>query len=122
MEAPRQRFSRLLGALDELVTQEAATLAQRDFVAIADIQRRADPLVSALAELGPQVADDLARARVAGLLARRQHTIDLLETQLATAREELQALQTVSGRVAQITPVYGRATPPAGGRQFRGAA
>jgi hypothetical protein len=108
-EAPRQTFTRLVDALDQLVMQEGATLAARDFMAVEEIQRRADPVVARLHALGADVADDLARARVAGLLARRQHNLDLLETQLATARAELLAVQESTRRVACIAPVYGRA-------------
>ena len=108
-QSPRQKFNRLLGALDELVAQETATLADRDFEGVREIQERAAPVVAGLAELGPDVADELARARVAGLLARRQHNIDFIETQLATVREELQSLQESTRRVASIAPVYGRA-------------
>lgn len=108
MEAPQQTFTRLVGALDDLVTREAATLAERDFEGACEIQRRTGPLVDAIAQLGSEVADAVARARVAGLLARRQHSIDFLETQLATAREELMAVQESTMRVNQIAPVYGR--------------
>jgi NAD-dependent DNA ligase len=109
MEAPEQKFSRLLGALDELVGQETATLAQREFSAIDVIQRRTEPLVAALVALGPSAADESARAKVAGLLARRQHNIEFIETQLATARDELISIQESTQRVARIAPVYGRA-------------
>ena len=109
MEKPQQTFNRLVGALDDLVTQEAATLAERDYEAAIKIQDRAEPLVSAIVDLGAVVADAVARARVAGLLARRQHSIDLLESQLATARAELMAVQESTLRVSQIAPVYGRA-------------
>jgi hypothetical protein len=108
-QSPRQKFHRLVGALDELVAQETATLADRDFATVSEIQERAAPIVAGLAALGPDVADELARARVAGLLARRQHNIDFIEAQLATARDELQALQESTRRVASIAPVYGRA-------------
>ncbi len=108
MAAPRQTFSRLLGALDELVAQETGTLGEGDYAATLEIQRRAQPLVEALSGLGIAAADDLARARVAGLLARRQHNIDFLESQLATARAELLSVQESTRRVACIAPAYGR--------------
>jgi hypothetical protein len=121
MEAPRQTFDRLVEALDELVTREAATLAEHDYQTVNEIQRRADPVVEALASLGGLVSDAVARARVAGLLARRQHSIDFLETQLATARAELMAVQASTLRVAQIAPVYGRTLALAHPPQFRAA-
>lgn len=115
MEAPEKKFTRLLGALDELVALEAATLAQKDYGALESIQLRAQPLVDGLANLGTAAADDLTRARVASLLGRRQHNIEFLESQLATAREELNSIQESTARVARIAPVYGRADnlPPA---------
>lgn len=108
----RERFHRLLGALDELVSQEANDVAAGDFEAVGAVQRRAAPVVAELAALGPDVANDLARARVAALLARRQHNIDLIETQLATARAELLAVQESASRLGRIAPAYGRAERP----------
>ena len=112
MEAPQQKFNRLVGALDELVTREAATLAEHDYTAVVQIQSSAEPLVAAIADMGSVISDAVARARVAGLLARRQHSIDFLESQLATARSELMAVQESTVRVAKIAPVYGRAPAP----------
>ncbi len=122
MEAPGKKFQRLVAALDDLVTQEAATVAAGDFEAVADIQRRADPVVTALATLGAEVADAAARARIASLLSRRQGNIDLIESQLATARAELQAVQESTGRVARIAPIYGRAGILGGGETSFSAA
>ena len=119
MDAPRKKFNRLVEALEDLVTHEAATVAEHNYAAVADIQRRSEPVVEAIAELGAVVADAVARARVAGLLARRQHSIDYIESQLATARSELMAVQESSSRVAQIGPAYGRLSPRDGSSQFR---
>jgi len=121
MESPPRKFTRLLTALDELVGQEAATLAARDYAAVGEIQRRAEPLVAGLAALGAEAADETARARVAALLARRQHSLDFLETQLATARAELLAVQESARRVAQIAPVYVRAGSGVGAARFAAA-
>jgi len=121
MEAPGQKFYRLITALDDLVAQEAAGVSARDYETVADLQRRADPLVTALAELGSRVTDAVARARVASLLSRRQGNLDLIESQLATTRAELRAVQQSTGRVARIAPVYGRAEGHGGITQFRAA-
>jgi len=115
MEAAGQKFQRLVSALDDLVTQEAVNLNDRDFEAVLDLQRRADPIVTALAELGVAVADAMTRARLTSLLARRQGNIDVLESQLATTREELEAVQASAGRIARIAPIYGRAGAFGGG-------
>jgi hypothetical protein len=105
--------------LDELVTREAATLAEHDYTAVVQIQSSAEPLVAAIADMGSVISDAVARARVAGLLARRQHSIDFLESQLATARSELMAVQESTVRVAKIAPVYGRAPAPARAVHFQ---
>lgn len=120
MEPPRQKFSRLVTALGELIEQEASTLAARDFAAVGEIQRRAAPVVAGLAELGPDAADELSRVRIAALLTRRQRSLDLLETQLANARSELEALNEGSRRVTQVSPVYGRSRTAAANTNFRG--
>jgi polyphosphate kinase len=123
MEAPRQAFTRLLNALDALVDQERNTVLAGDFTAVEEIQRRADPLIERLRSLGVDAADELARVRVAGLLARRQHNIDLIESQLTAARAELFAVQESTRRVACIAPAYGRPrnAPPSGVPRFRAA-
>ena len=119
MDASQQRFNRLVGALEELVTHEAATIAEHNFEAVGEIQRRTQPLVEAIASMGDQVADSVARARVAGLLARRQHSIDFLESQLETARSELMAVQESTVRAAKIAPIYGRPASSSRESQFR---
>lgn len=121
MQDRRHTFNRLVGALEELVTREAATLAEHDYQAVHEIQQRAAPVVDAIAALGRDIADEVARARVAGLLARRQHSIDALESQLATARAELMAVQESSLRAAKIGPVYGRQKAPAHTGRFLAA-
>jgi len=119
MDAPRKKFNRLVEALEDLVTHEAATVAEHNYAAVADIQRRSEPVVEAIAELGGVVADAVARARVAGLLARRQHSIDYIESQLATARSELMAVQESTLRAARIAPAYGRVGAPSGQSRFQ---
>ncbi len=119
MEAPRQTFNRLVGVLDDLVSHEAASLAERNYEAVDDIQRRTQPVVEAIADLGAMVNDAVARARVAGLLARRQHNIDFIESQLATARFELMAVQESTLRAAKIAPAYGQVKTPGRHSQFR---
>ena len=121
MQDRRHTFNRLVGALEDLVTREAATLAEHDYQAVQEIQQRAAPVVDAIAALGGDIADEVARARVAGLLARRQHSIDALEAQLATARAELMAVQESTQRAAKILPVYGRHQPPIHSGRFRAA-
>jgi hypothetical protein len=121
VQSESHKFNRILSALDELVTQEMVTARAGDYAAVDEIQRRAAPLVETLSELGAEVADATAQARVAGLLARRQHNIDFIESQLATVRAELLAVQTSTGRVARIAPAYARAEGASLARRFSAA-
>ena len=50
MDASQKRFNRLIGALEDLVTQEAATIAEHNFEAAGDIQRGQSLIVWAIAE------------------------------------------------------------------------
>jgi hypothetical protein len=106
-----RRFSRLVDALDELVRQERSTLEAGEFGDVAAIQRRAAPIISELVDLGSDAADATARAHVAAVLSRRQHNIDFLESQLATTRAELLAIQTSEQRLARLAPAYARPEP-----------
>lgn len=119
MKSSEQKFHRLVGALEELVSHETAILAEHNYEAVGQVQQRAQPLVEAIAGMGADISDAVARARVAGLLAQRQHNIEFLESQLATARTELMAVQESSLRAAKIAPVYGRPTAPRLDSQFR---
>lgn len=109
MESAGQKFHRLVTALDELVTQETVNLNDRDFEAVLDIQARAEPVIAAIVALGSEAVDQLNRARLTSLLARRQGNIDVIESQLAATRDELHAVQASTARVSRIAPVYGRA-------------
>ena len=110
METPAQTCVRLLTALEDLATQEAAALEARDFATAVTIQTRAAPLVEHLAAHGPAIADkDPAfRSRVAAFHARRQQSGEWLATQVARAKEELLRMQAGQRRVARIAPVYGQ--------------
>jgi hypothetical protein len=115
METPAQTCLRLLAALEDLATQEAAALDARNFPAAVAIQTRAAPLVEHLAAHGPPIAEKDAafRARVAAFHARRRQTGEWLATQVARAREELLQMQVSQRRVAQIAPAYGSGGQPA---------
>lgn len=118
-QSPRERFHRLIGALDELVSLEANNVAEGDFEAVAAVQRRAAPVVEEIAALAPEVDNEIARARVAALLARRQHNIDLMGVQLETARNELLAVQESMSRLGRVAPAYGRSERAARGGMSR---
>jgi hypothetical protein len=119
MKTPGRTFGRLLDALDDLVGQEAATVRARDYEAVGHIQRRSAAVIEGLAALGPAVADARMKARVAALLARRQHNVECIESQLATTRNELAAIEQSESRMARIAPAYG--SPPKSARKFHAA-
>lgn len=121
METPVQTCARLLGALEDLIGQETASLAARDFAAIRLIQQRAAPLVDYVGTHGPAVAKThpAIRTRVTAVLARRQQNLATLGAQIAETRQRLDETRQSQVRVARIGPAYGRATTAAIPRQLR---
>lgn len=118
MESAPQRFARVLGALEDLVAQEAVALQNRDFETVATVQDRVAPLVEFLMsqpEIGQ--ADAVLRARIEALYARRQQSAAWLAEEMARARDELGQADATQRRVARIAPVYG--TPASIPRQLR---
>ena len=111
METPGQACARLIGALEELAGYEAVSAAARDFRGLADVQRRAGPLVAHLAAHASDVTDPGLQDRVARLVRRREQTAQVLGRQAAVTREALQAVNEGRARIARITPVYRRPTP-----------
>jgi hypothetical protein len=99
-------FSRLLGAFEDLVGQEEATLRAGDMAAARAVQQRTEPVVAALAALGPAAADAPALARMAALLARRQDSVKRLEDQLTFVRAQLAEVKISLARVARLAPAY----------------
>ena len=113
METAAQRCRRIVGALEELVHQESASLAKRDWAGAEAVQDRAAPLVDFLTTSSPSIVDDAAlRARIAALQQRRAETSRSLGLQIAQARNELQQAVAAKRRVAQIAPAYGSGTTP----------
>lgn len=121
MESSRQKFDRLTQALADIIDLEQASLASGDTADLAEIQHRAGSVVGAIVALPDEVRDAAARARIASLLSRRQGNIDLIESQLATMRDEIQAVQASTGRMARIAPAYGRTSLTYTGGEFRAA-
>ena len=108
METSAQRCLRIVAALEDLVHQESASLAKRDWTSVEAVQERAGPLVDFLAAHSPTSADDAAlRARIAALQQRREETSRSLGEQIAQARIELQQAQAAKRRLSRIAPAYG---------------
>jgi hypothetical protein len=113
METSAQRCWRILAALEDLVHQESASLAKRDWMGAETVQQRAAPLVDFLAAHGPASADDAAlRERIATLQQRRAETSRSLNLQIAQAKSELQQAQAARRRLGQIAPAYGGGSAP----------
>jgi hypothetical protein len=108
METAAQTCLRLIGALEELGVHEKASLAARDFPAVALVQERAAPLVAHLAEHGPSVADDELRRRIAAWLARRHEYGEWLAAQIARAKQELAEIEASERRIRRVSPAYAR--------------
>ena len=108
METPAQLCARLLVALEELASQEAASLEARDFSAVVHLQERAAPLVAHLAAHGPAVADTALRVRIAAWLARRHETGEWLAAQIAQTKEQLREVEAAQRRVSRLAPAYGQ--------------
>ena len=113
METTGQACDRLVTALEDLLAQEAAALAQGDFGAALELQERAAPLVDYLAAHGPRAAAPALRSRIGALCERRSAAGDRLAAAIARVREELGDTQTAQRRVARIAPAYGRSSAAA---------
>ena|SRR5688572_9313867 len=113
METSAQRCLRIVTALEDLVHQESASLAKRDWSGAEAVQTRAAPLVDFLAANVPASAEDAAlRKRIAALQQRRAETSRSLGLQIAQAKSELQQAQVAKRRLAQFAPAYGSGSVP----------
>lgn len=111
METPLQTAVRLLGALDELVAQEARLLRTMDFVEAVEVQERAAPLVERLCALAPDPAVAGLRPRVTALLERREQNYHFLDIQLTRLQGELRRVNEARGRLNRVAPAYGGPRP-----------
>ena len=100
---------RLLGALEDLVGQEAALLAAGCYQDAIAIQRRAAPVVARLCELGsrPGGATGAIRQRVAAVLSRRGQSLAALLSRRLSLTAERQRLREARLRLRQVSG-YGR--------------
>lgn len=108
MDSTNQMCARLVVALEDLTAQEALSVGQRDFAAVASIQDRAAPLVELLAAKASDITDAALHTRLAALHARRSRTGEWLDEHVDLARAELQETHASQRRVAQVAPAYGR--------------
>lgn len=105
METPVQQCHRLLSALEELASQEAAMICAEDYAGIGRGQKRAAPLVARLVSLALE-SDLPVRQRVLALVARRNANQEKIDAHVARTQAELQRTQLARGRVFQMAPAY----------------
>jgi len=116
METPAQTCARLVVALEDLVACEAASMQNRDFSSVLQIQERAAPVIDYLVINGSRYTDRALQKRIHALAERRRLTGELLSAQLAEVKENLQSTRASQHRVARIAPVYGSAPAPVSGQ------
>lgn len=108
METPGQTGVRLLAALDDLVTQEAAAVLAGDFGVLPGLQARTAAVGEKLGSLTGDPAVAAMRLPVAVLLERREQTHRQLTQRLTAVRREIERLRAVRQRVTRLGPVYGK--------------
>ena len=106
METPLQTAVRLFAALEDLTAQESILLRTLDFVDAVAIQERAAPLVDQLSALAvhPEVTN--IRAKVLGLVERRQQSRQFLDAQLGRLQSELRRIDEARTRLSRVAPAY----------------
>jgi hypothetical protein len=107
METPGQTGGRLLAALDDLVTQEAAAVLAGDYGVIAGLQARTAAVGEKLSSLAGDPTVAALRLQVEALLERREQTQRQLTQRLTAVRLEIERLRTVRLRVTRLGPAYG---------------
>ena len=113
MTRPAQRGVRLLGALEDLVAQEAQALRAADYAAVAYLQERTGAILDDLAGQPESMWEPALRARLETLRADRAGTLARLETGLREVQEALRETSAARGRAARIAPAYGGPAAPA---------
>jgi hypothetical protein len=108
METIAQHCERIVTALEDLVAQEGAAVASRDFSAMLALQERTAPLVDFVIARAPVPSGSALRNRLMALHERRRQNGEALAAEIERTRAELQQMQNTRRRVAQIAPVYGQ--------------
>lgn len=113
METPFATATRLLGALEELVTRETILIRTMDFVEAVQVREQAQPLVEKLCALAQEPAVQTLRPRIEALLERGGQNYHFLDGQLARLQEELNRVGEARGRLRHLAPAYktGRTSP-----------
>lgn len=106
METPLATATRLLSALEDLITQETVLIRTMDFIDAVQVRERAAPFVEKLCELAPLPAVETLRPRIDGLLERSSQNYHFLEGQLTKLQHELNRVGEARGRLRSVAPAY----------------
>jgi hypothetical protein len=120
METPVQCAGRLLGALNELVTEEGMYLRAGSFELAAEIRQRTEPIVNRLVELSTSPGVSAFRDQVAAVVERSARHAGFLQEKMEEFRAEIRRTDQARHRTAQLAPAYVRA-PVVTTRRFQAA-
>jgi len=100
---------RLVAALDGLIAAESIALRHADLRAAADVQRRATPLIAALADASRRGSIPAALIpRLRSITERRQQNQVSLAGLKALRRTRLGQVEALRRRLAGLKPAYAR--------------
>ena len=103
---PIPTATRLVSALEELITQETVLIRTMDFIDAVQVRERAAPLVEKLCELATDPAIETLRPRIDGLLERCSQNYHFLDGQLTKLQHELNRVGEARGRLRNVAPAY----------------
>ncbi len=111
MHDPRQRTFRLVGAIEDLVAQEALALRAGEFSLAGELAGRVAPLIADLAA-NPAAqsvlrADRDLQGRIRAVQTMRRASGEWLDSEMERVGAGLHETSAAQGRVARIAPVYG---------------
>jgi hypothetical protein len=103
---------RLVGALDELIAAEAVALRAADVHSALAAQRRASPLIVALAEIARAEGIPASlSARLRAITERRQQNQICVAEMKARRQPQIERLRLTRRRLSGILPAYGKVKP-----------
>lgn len=102
---------RLLTALEDMAERESVLLGAGEIDHVLELQRRMEPLVQAVCELAPRVADDAMRRAAMRLMDVRHQNHLRLGHELAQLDLERQKAGRTRLQLKRLRPAYGQ--PPA---------
>jgi hypothetical protein len=107
MKPAGQTAARLLTALEDFASREAVLLQTGQYAEMAEVQRRAAPLVFRLCALAAEPGASALADRVAALVGRRRETMLGLQERRNFVRAERQRLAATSERLRLVSR-YGK--------------